>query len=246
MGNGQLGTVNTPMHYLADLMANGGRTQIDIPANDMMGGNAVMSYLFGNLWDGRAIKLGSVHGEGERNGFDTDGESPIFNRYAGTHYVTGKLEEKKGGKAFVRSLRPFNRYHHYGINVPMGGLGNVQRNTGEIIESNGRFGHLYLGVRLPSDSEPGSLLIGLESDCPPKFIPGIFNRPGATNPYGHSHMRSALPAQIKGGGGIATPAKKVVVQEQYAFQAVGMLNNLANNVLEDQVRDLLVNNGVTQ
>jgi hypothetical protein len=81
---------------------------------------------------------------------------------------------------------------HYGLNLPIGGLGKQDIN-GDVILPDGRYGHLYLGYVPPTTKKDGGLLIGLESDA--------YGAPGP-NPFGHEHTKRAKEAEFSPTGGL--------------------------------------------
>lgn len=64
-------------------------------------------------------------------------------------------ETKKGGAC-----------HHFGVNLALGGLGNVHPVSGNIIEDNGQHGHLYLGGSKRRFQGRSALLIATEQSAP--------------------------------------------------------------------------------
>lgn len=71
-------------------------------------------------------------------------------------------EEKLGvGKPKLTSFTG-----QYGVNIPMGGLGNINPFSGARITADGRFGHLFLYYKESSDTKNGAVLLGSEASGP--------------------------------------------------------------------------------
>lgn len=71
-------------------------------------------------------------------------------------------EEKLGlGKSKL-----FSATGQYGVNIPVGGLGNINPFSGAKITADGRFGHLFLYYQEPTSTKNGAMLIGSEASGP--------------------------------------------------------------------------------
>ncbi|KAM3101421.1 DUF4157 domain-containing protein [Phormidesmis sp. 146-12] len=168
------GALNNWTEQVAVALSHGGRVNIRIPAAKK-DPNRFFKWLIGE--------------EAETSGVHT--------RTAGTHRVaigegqTGSFKEKKGFGAAINAKvgTETGETHHYGLDLPVGGLGNVDIN-GAVILPNGSYGHLYIGYKPPTATRDGALLIGCETDAP-----------GSTNALGHKHDWRAKSAEFSTTGG---------------------------------------------
>lgn len=55
---------------------------------------------------------------------------------------------------------------HFGINLPMGGDGNLNPFSGNVITADGQHGHLYIAYRQSISNSHGAILIGCEDSAP--------------------------------------------------------------------------------
>jgi hypothetical protein len=122
-------------------------------------------------------------------------------RPAGTHRVDvqkdkakkrGAFKEKGGFGAAIQAGMGWETgdTHHFGLDLPVGGLGQLDMN-GNVILPNGSYGHLYIGYKPPTTSRDGALQIGCETDAP-----------GMTNALGHMHTAKATSAEHSSTGGL--------------------------------------------
>ena len=157
---------------VAAALSHGGRVEIRIPA----------------------LKPGEDPDAFFRHIFGDDGgkTAGLFTRPAGTHYVeigpntaggAGKFEEQLGNGAALKSALDKD-WKHYGLDVPVGGTGNVD-GAGNRISADGKHGHLYIGYKPPSEGRDGVLLVGAETE-----------RPGETNVLGNKHDIRAKSAEM--------------------------------------------------
>jgi hypothetical protein len=133
-------------------------------------------------------------------------EAGMHERLAGTHRVAvgentqderGSFQEKTGfGAALMAGIGRLRNISlekgtttHYGLDLPVGGLGNRDIH-GDVILPDGRYGHLYIGYKPPTVRRDGALLIGCETDAP-----------GKTNVLGHYHGARATSAEFSSTGG---------------------------------------------
>ena len=91
------------------------------------------------------------------------------------------MPRKGGGVKFLKEYTPFKtaplkdkyrssqgKARHYGLNVALGGTGNINPFSGNRIIANGNHGHFYVFFKRPhSDrSKFAGLLLGCEGSCP--------------------------------------------------------------------------------
>lgn len=55
---------------------------------------------------------------------------------------------------------------HFGVDIPLGGNGNVNPFSDQLIYANGEHGHLYLGYRPAEQNKYGGILLGCEDSAP--------------------------------------------------------------------------------
>ncbi len=85
-----------------------------------------------------------------------------------THGVasTPAVEIAPGVRKCIKENKSGNTCHHFGVNLALGGLGNVHPVSGNIIEDNGQHGHLYLGESKHRFQGRYALLISTEQSAP--------------------------------------------------------------------------------
>jgi hypothetical protein len=77
--------------------------------------------------------------------------------------VRKKLGISARDTKIVGENRKLNKHKHWGMNLPLGGIGNASYGFHEdIITSDGRNGHLYMYYLAPRGNRNGGLLIGVE------------------------------------------------------------------------------------
>lgn len=72
----------------------------------------------------------------------------------------------------------------FGVNIPLGGLGNINPFSGATITADGRFGHLFLYYKSPTAEKNGAMLIGSEASGPSDHD---VSHVGTKDQYGGSH-----------------------------------------------------------
>ena len=112
-------------------------------------------------------------------------------RAAGTHHMNTPKAGKgmagykeKGGIGAALGSKADPDYQHFGMDMGIGGVGNLGTagagGQGQMINADGRSGHMYIGRRMGTASRKGGLLVGLESDSPYRM-----------NQTGHMHNAAA-------------------------------------------------------
>lgn len=123
-------------------------------------------------------------------------------RAAGTHHMktpeVGKGMagyEEKGGIGAAVSSKTDSTYQHFGMDMGIGGVGNLgtagEGGQGQMINADGRSGHMYIGRKMGTASHKGGLLVGLESDSPYRM-----------NQTGHMHNAAAQAEEGSSTGGL--------------------------------------------
>lgn len=104
------------------------------------------------------------------------------------HLQEIKVSLLEAGCQIAAQMLPGVTYQHYGINVALGGAGNLNPVSQQIIEPNGEHGHLYVHYHMAKEGEYGGLLLGIEQSAPGKSDQyGGFHDPGASaKPYSAS------------------------------------------------------------
>ena len=125
-------------------------------------------------------------------------------RAAGTHHMNTPKAGKgmagykeKGGIGAALGSKADPDYQHFGMDMGIGGVGNLgtagEGGQGQMINADGRSGHMYIGRRMGTASRKGGLLVGLESDSPYRM-----------NQTGHMHNAAAQAEEGSSTGGLKT------------------------------------------
>ena len=123
-------------------------------------------------------------------------------RAAGTHHMkTPKVGKgmagykEQGGIGAALSSKTDSSYQHFGMDMGIGGVGNLgtagEGGQGQMINADGRSGHMYIGRKMGTASHKGGLLVGLESDSPYRM-----------NQTGHMHNAAAQAEEGSSTGGL--------------------------------------------
>ena len=123
-------------------------------------------------------------------------------RAAGTHHMktpeVGKGMagyKEQGGIGAAVSSKTDSSYQHFGMDMGIGGVGNLgtagEGGQGQMINADGRSGHMYIGRKMGTASHKGGLLVGLESDSPYRM-----------NQTGHMHNAAAQAEEGSSTGGL--------------------------------------------
>ena len=115
-------------------------------------------------------------------------------RAAGTHHMktpeVGKGMagyKEQGGIGAALASKTDSSYQHFGMDMGIGGVGG----QGQMINADGRSGHMYIGRKMGTASHKGGLLVGLESDSPYRM-----------NQTGHMHNAAAQAEEGSSTGGL--------------------------------------------
>ena len=123
-------------------------------------------------------------------------------RAAGTHHMkTPKVGKgmagykEQGGIGAALASKTDSSYQHFGMDMGIGGVGNLgtagEGGQGQMINADGRSGHMYIGRKMGTASHKGGLLVGLESDSPYRM-----------NQTGHMHNAAAQAEEGSSTGGL--------------------------------------------
>lgn len=145
----------------------------------------------------------------------------VGKRAAATHHLStfgGKAKEGHGVWAAIKSMFS-SSYKHYGMDMAIGGAGTAGVN-GQMINADGRSGHMYIGRQGSGRWRKGGLLMGLESDSPYRM-----------NQTGHMHNAAAVAEDGSSTGGL----KADLQGKKYGGRSVdlsGLKNSEVAGVLE--------------
>ena len=134
--------------------------------------------------------------------FGAQGGAGVHVRAAGTHHMktpeVGKGMagyKEQGGIGAALSSKTDSSYQHFGMDMGIGGVGNLgtagEGGQGQMINADGRSGHMYIGRKMGTASHKGGLLVGLESDSPYRM-----------NQTGHMHNAAAQAEEGSSTGGL--------------------------------------------
>jgi len=195
---------------IAAVLSHGGRVLIQLPRVRQGALDAFLQWLQGpgNIITNNA-RLAATHGI---EPFSVPFPITGVNRW---HRLN---EIKSGGKG-----------RHYGVNISLGGTGNINPISGNRIASNGEHGHLYVYYLPPTAETYGGLLIGLEGSAPVDawdnrtsigHTPGTKGRSGKLGIAGYV-ARAAIKDKVFGDPTLFTPDQtggyhKLGARQQYS------------------------------
>jgi hypothetical protein len=89
-------------------------------------------------------------------------------RAAATHGLVplAAAETVRGGRSKLFHENKTDNLVQHGVNIGLGGVGNINPHSGNTIAENGEHGHLYIGYKAPTANHAGALLIGCEPSAP--------------------------------------------------------------------------------
>ena len=138
-------------------------------------------------------------------------QSGLKGRSFATHSVTPrKLRadgsiESEATELRVTGLYTYSRTHHKGMNVSVGGLGQIGPNK-KVITADGTNGHMYMHLVPGKENTCGTMLVGFEN-----------SGPGKKSRLGHAHTASAKKA-----GGSAFLSDKSYLGSEFGGRIVDL------------------------
>jgi len=176
---------------VAAALSHGGRVMIQTPKGDgskfwdwLTGGSVNVQPVSKNLsgLTGSASKSKPIYGRVSTHGIVSDSKKPK----AYGSFKKEIAEIKVEGVSHVVHLG-----HHYGMDVAIGGAGNKNFVSGNIIKRNGEHGHMYFYHQEASSSNCGGILIGCEGSAPKK-----------DDQFGGSHGADGASGEFSPTGGL--------------------------------------------
>ena len=170
---------------ITEALAHGTRVGISLPAGDKASQDALY-----NAWQGQAGGL-------------------MYSRFATHDFHRRKVNDKKsrfteiklkpkftGFLSYIfkgnKQKKPTSYMDNYGMDLSLGGLGKAFNK--DVIDDQGRFGHLYQRMKKGDENTCAGLLVGIENSAPggTKFIQKKFGGYGGVSSIGELHNSKAI------------------------------------------------------
>ncbi|MGH9404808.1 MAG: hypothetical protein ACRD3D_03100 [Terriglobia bacterium] len=145
-GNGLYTDWRNTGYPIAMALSHGGRVLIQLPRDAL--GNTYWNWLWGNT------------------------DPAPFRRRVATHSIKLRRTPKAlfgNARLYMDEDNPtFGAWsgQHFGINIALGGLGNRNPHSGQLIRPDGSNGHLYFFYLPPTANRYGGILVGCETSAP--------------------------------------------------------------------------------
>jgi hypothetical protein len=178
-------------------LSHGGRVMVKLPplTDNKQDRNEFINWLLGNdskeedkSYKGSTLKPNKAKKENTEYH-----KAKVDTRLSSTHDIDigkdGKFQEiKTSGKQFWGNLSAGQSEEHYGMDIPLGGLGQEDL-AGDAILPDGSHGHMYIFYEPPTLDKPGGLLIGAET-----------SRMAHTDIFGQYHDATGSSAEFSSTG----------------------------------------------
>ncbi|WP_318285976.1 eCIS core domain-containing protein [Limnospira fusiformis] len=174
---------------VAVALSHGGRVMINLPP--LQGNDKEHEFIYWLLGGSSAQVQEHKPKSHDHRGADQSSDyykAKVDTRIVSSHDVEvtqNSLKELKSNTFdFKGAVGATSTIKHYGMDIPLGGLGNEDM-AGDVILPDGRHGHMYIYYRPPSREKPGSVLVGAET-----------SRMAHTDVFGMYHDQRSAPAEV--------------------------------------------------
>jgi len=170
------------------------RVLIYLPAN-------IEGNFFHWFWGGNNTRVSSKRMKSQKRKAATHGTAGCGIRNLGLNVMKGAKEIK------VKPIIQKNPANHYGVNIALGGNGNINPISGKGIRENGKHGHLYIAISKTKHSGRTAILISTEQSSPYDRQEAVQGRMGRLKSirFGRTLKPSKIvwvPDQYGGGHGL--------------------------------------------